>query len=383
MAAIRTLACAALSTCLGMGSASADVKIGLTISTTGPAASLGIPERNSVPFFPTEAGGQKIHWIVLDDGSDTAKAVANARKLIAEENVDAVIGSSTTPVSLALVEVAAETKVPFISVAGSARIVSPMDDKRAWMFKTPQHDSVMADAIAEHMAKSGVKTAGFITFSDSFGDAWLSETTRAFGKYGVKLAAAEKYTRTDSSVTGQVLKILAANPDVVLVAASGTPAALPQKTLRERGYQKPVYQTHGVANSDFLSLGAKDVEGTILPAGPVLVAAQLPDSNPVKATAMSYVTKYEAAHGSGSVATFGAHAFDAALLLEKAIPVALQKARPGTAEFRSALRDTLESLKDVPVTHGIVNMTKDDHNGFDERSRVMVIIEKGQWKLLK
>lgn len=368
---------------LGANLASADVKIGLTLSTTGPAASLGMPGRNSIPFLPTEVAGQKIQWIVLDDATDTAKAVSNARKLINEDNVDAVIGSSTTPVSLALVEVASETKVPFISVAGSARIVSPMDDKRAWMFKTPQHDSVMADAIAEHMQKAGVKTVGFITFSNAFGDAWLAETTRAFEKRGIKMVAAEKFAPIDSSVTGQTLKIISANPDVVLVAAAGTPAALPQKTLRERGYQKPIYQTHGVANSDFLRLGGKDVEGTILPAGPVLVAAQLPDSNPVKSVAMDYVKKYEAAHGSGSVATFGAHTFDAALLLEKAIPVALQKAKPGTAEFRSALRDALENLKNVPVTHGIVNMTKDDHNGFDERSRVMVVIDKGQWKLLK
>ncbi|RKE68229.1 amino acid/amide ABC transporter substrate-binding protein (HAAT family) [Pseudorhodoplanes sinuspersici] len=383
MIRLSTLLVLILAACSGIDAATAEVKIGLTISTTGPAASLGIPVRNSISLFPTEAGGEKIRWIVLDDASDTAKGVSNARKLIAEENVDAVIGSSTTPVSLALVEVASETRVPFISVASSPRIVLPMDEKRAWMFKTPQHDFVMADAIAEHMAKSGAKTAALVTFGDSYGDGWLAEMTRALEKAGIKLVATERYARTDSSVTGQVLKVIAANPDAVMIAASGTPAALPQKTLRERGYKKPIYQNHGVANTDFLRVGGKDLEGTFVPTGPMLVAAQLPDSNPTKSIALDYVKRYEDTWGPGSVATFGAHAMDAALLLEKAIPVALKNAKPGTPEFRAALRDALETLKNVPVTHGVVNMSKDDHNGFDNRARVMVVIENGKWKLLQ
>jgi branched-chain amino acid transport system substrate-binding protein len=362
--------------------AAAQMKIGITISITGPAASLGEPQRKSIALLPNEIAGQKVEWIVLDDGSDSTKAVANTRKLIDESGVDAIIGSSITPASLAMIDVAAEKKVPMISLAASARLIEPMDAQRHWVFKTPQNDSLMADAIADHMAKNGVKTVGFIGFNDAYGDGWLTEATRAFKAKGIQLVATEKFARNDTSVTGQVLKLVAAHPDAVLIAGSGTPAALPQKALHDRGYNGKYYQTHGIANNDFLRVGGKDVEGTILPAGPILVAAQLPDSNPIKAVALAYVHKYEAANGEGSVATFGAHAYDAAILLENAIPVALKTAKPGTPEFRSALRDALEGEKGVVLDHGIATMTPTDHNGFDDRARVMVTIKDGAWKLL-
>jgi branched-chain amino acid transport system substrate-binding protein len=369
-------------TAMAPAGAQAQVKIGITISLTGPAASLGIPQRNSIALLPNEVAGQKVEWIVLDDGSDTTKAVANARKLIDENTVDALIGSSTTPASMAMIDVAAEKKVPMISLAASARLIEPMDPQRHWVFKTPQNDSLMADAIADHMAKNGVKTVGFIGFNDAYGDGWLTEATRAFKAKGIQIVATEKYARADTSVTGQVLKVIAAKPDAVLIAGAGTPAALPQKTLHERGYAGKYYQTHGIANADFLRVGGKDVEGTVLPAGPILVAAQLPDTNPIKPVALDYVHKYEAANGAGSVATFGAHAYDAAILLEKAIPVALKTAKPGTPEFRSALRDAIEGEKDVVLDHGVSSMSPTDHNGFDDRARVMVTIQNGGWKLL-
>ncbi len=378
--AVMLLAATVLSA--GAGAANAQIKIGVTISTTGPAASLGVPQRNSIALLPTEVGGQKIEYIVLDDGADSTKAVANARKLIDENNIDALIGSSTTPASLALIDVAAEKKVPMISLAASARLIEPMDAQRHWVFKTPQNDSLMADAIADHMARAGVKTVGFIGFNDAYGDGWLAEATRAFKAKNIQIVATEKYARNDTSVTGQVLKLIAAKPDAVLIAGAGTPAALPQKGLRERGYAGKYYQTHGVANSDFLRVGGADLEGTVLPAGPILVAAQLPDSNPIKKVAMDYVRKYEAAQGPNTVATFGAHAFDAAILLEQAIPVALKAAKPGTAEFRSALRDALEGEHEVVLTHGIATMSAKDHNGFDQRARMMVTIQGGAWKLL-
>ena len=362
--------------------ARADIKVGITISTTGPAASLGVPQRNSVALLPTEAGGEKIDYIVLDDGTDTTRAVANARKLVEENNVDILIGSSATPASLAMIDVAAERKVPMISLAASARLVEPMDDQRRWVFKVPQNDSLMADAIADHMAKHGVKTVGFIGFNDAYGDGWLTEATRAFKERGISLVATERYARADTSVTGQALKLMAARPDAVLIAGAGTPAALPQKTLRERGYAGQYYQTHGVANADFLRVGGKDVEGTVLPAGPILVAEQLPDSNPVKSVALKYAHDYEAAHGPGSVATFGAHVYDAGILLANAIPAALKQAKPGTEAFRSALRDAIEAEHGTVLTHGVSTMSPTDHNGFDQSARVMVTIKDGAWKLL-
>ena len=360
--------------------AHADVNVGVTLSTTGPAASLGIPEKNTVAMMPKTIGGHKINYIVLDDASDTTAAVANTRKLIAESKVDIILGSTITPNSLAMIDVVAEAQTPMISIAASARIVEPMDAKKKWVFKTPQNDIMMSLAIAEHMAKVGVKTVGFIGFADAYGEGWFQEFSKAAALKGLTLVGNERYARSDTSVTGQTLKLIAAKPDAVLVAGSGTPAALPQKALKERGYAGKMYQTHGVANADFLRVGGKDLEGTFLPAGPVLVAEQLPTSNPVRKAALAYVVAYEAIYGKGSVSTFGAHAWDAGLLLTTALPIALKKAQPGTAEFRAALRDAIESLQEVPGTHGMFSLSPTDHLGLDQRARVMVKIENGAWK---
>ena len=358
----------------------ADVNVGVTVSATGPAASLGIPERNTIALMPREIAGQKINYIVLDDASDTTAAVTNTRKLISENKVDIVLGSTTTPNSLAMIDAVTESKTPMISMAASASIVEPVDAKKRWVFKTPQNDIMMALAIAEHMAASGVKTAAYIGFSDAYGEGWAREFSKALELKKIQLVANERFSRTDTSVTGQVLKIMGAKPDAVLVGGSGTPAALPQKALKERGYAGKYYQTHGVANADFLRVGGKDVEGTLLPAGPVLVAAQLPASNPVRKSALEYIDAYEKAHGKGSVSTFGGHAWDAGLLLKAAVPVALNKAQHGTPEFRAALRDALEGTKNVAGAHGVFNMSPTDHLGLDQRARVMVKIENGTWK---
>ncbi|OUM03505.1 ABC transporter substrate-binding protein [Variovorax sp. JS1663] len=360
--------------------AQADINVGVTLSATGPAASLGIPEKNTIALMPKTIGGQKVNYIVLDDASDTTAAVSNTRKLISENKVDVVIGSTVTPNSLAMIDVVAEEKVPMISMAASARIVEPMDAKRKWVFKTPQNDIMMSLAIAEHMAANGVKSIGFIGFSDAYGEGWFQEFTKAADLKKLKIVANERYGRSDTSVTGQTLKLISAKPDAILIAGSGTPAALPQKTLKERGYAGKIYQTHGVANGDFLRVGGKDVEGTLLPSGPMLVASQLPDSHPVKKSAKAYVEAYEAANGKGSVSTFGGHAWDAGLIMSAAIPVALKSAQPGTPAFRAALRDALEGVKNVAGAHGIFTMSATDHLGLDQRARVMVKIENGAWK---
>ena len=361
-------------------SAHADITVGVTVSATGPAASLGIPEKNTIALMPTNIGGQKVNYIVLDDASDTTAAVTNTRKLINEHKVDVMLGSTTTPNSLAMLDVVVEAQTPMISMAASARIVEPQDAKKRWVFKTPQNDIMMSLAIATHMANSGVKTVGFIGFSDAYGEGWYQEFSKIAAQKGLQIIANERFNRTDTSVTGQALKIVSAKPDAVLIAGSGTPAVLPQRSLKESGYAGTFYQTHGVANNDFLRVGGKDVEGTFLPAGPVLVVAQLPASHPVKNSAQAYVEKYEAAYGKGSVSTFGAHAWDAGKLMEVGVAAALKKATPGTAEFRLALRDALEAAKEVAGAHGVFNMSATDHLGLDERARVMVKIEAGAWK---
>ncbi|MBB6561428.1 branched-chain amino acid transport system substrate-binding protein [Acidovorax soli] len=374
------LALVAAAAAVACGAALADITVGVTVSATGPAASLGIPEKNTVALMPRTIGGQKVNYIVLDDASDTTTAVSNTRKLISESKVDIILGSSTTPNSLAMIDVVAEAQTPMISMAASARIVEPMDAKKKWVFKTPQNDIMMSLAIVDHMSNAGVKSVAFIGFSDAYGEGWYQEFTKAAAIKKIQIVANERYARTDTSVTGQTLKMISAKPDAVLIAGSGTPAALPQKALKERGFTGKVYQTHGVANADFLRVGGKDVEGTFLPSGPVLVASQLPASHPVKKSASAYVAAYEAAHGKDSVSTFGAHGWDSGVLMAAAVPVALKKAKPGTVEFRAALRDALEQIKEVPGAHGIFNMSENDHLGLDQRARVMVKIENGTWK---
>ena len=361
--------------------ASAQIKVGVVLSATGPAASLGIPEKNTIALLPTTIAGKTVEYIVLDDATDVTKAVQDTHKLISENHVDAIIGSTVTPNSLAMLDVAADAHTPMISMAASQSIIAPMDAKRAWAFKTPQNDSLMADAIAIHMASQGVHTAAFIGFADAYGENWLKEFTSAASAHGIKVVASERYQRADTSVTGQVLKVMSTNPDAVLIGASGTPAALPERSLKERGYKGKLYQTHGAANNDFLRVCGKDCDGTFLPAGPLLVAEQLPDSNPVKNSAMAYVHAYEKMYGVGSVSTFGGHAWDAGQMLSHAVPVALRRAQPGTKAFRVALRAALENLKNLPVSQGIMNTTPTNHNGFDKRARVMVEIVDQKWKL--
>jgi branched-chain amino acid transport system substrate-binding protein len=378
------LAAVVCGTGLSAGAVAAqDIKVGVTLSATGPAASLGIPERNTFALMPKTIGGRKVEYIVLDDATDTTNAVKNTRKLITEDKVDVVIGSTVSPNSLAMIDTVAEGETPMISMAASSRIVDPVDAKRRWVFKTPQNDQQMAVIIASHMLNQGVKTVGYLGFSDAYGEGWWTEFSKVCAARGLNIIVSERFQRTDTSVTAQVLKITQAKPDAVLIGASGTPAALPQKALKERGYAGKIYQTHGVANNDFLRVCGKDCEGTFLPAGPVLVASQLPADHVVKKSAQAYIDVYEKAQGKGSVSTFGAHAWDTLVLLQQAVPVALKRAQPGTKEFRAALRDALEGVKNAPGAHGIFNMSPNDHLGLDQRSAVMVQIKNGAWLLAK
>jgi len=376
---MRIVVLAALS--LAAGAAIAQVKIGVVVSATGPAASLGIPEKNTIVMCPKSIGGKSVEYLVLDDATDTTNAVQATKKLIGESQVDAIIGTTTTPATLAMLDVVADGETPTISLASSIRIIDPVDAKRAWMFKTPQTDVMMANAIVEHMIKTGVKSIGYIGFNDALGEAFFVEVEKAAKAKNLPLVASERFAPKDTSVVGQTLKVIAAKPDAVVIGASGTPAALPARTLVEQGYKGRMYFNHGVANNDFLRVGGKDVEGAFVPASPVIVAAQLPDSHPSKKIAQDYVKAYEGANGAGSVAAFGSYAWDACLELQQAIPVALKTAQPGTKEFRRALRDALEGLKELSVTNGAVNMSKTDHLGLDARARVMVQIKDGKWVL--
>jgi branched-chain amino acid transport system substrate-binding protein len=360
----------------------AQVKVGVVTSSTGPTALVGIPQRNTVPLLPTKIGDLSVEYLPLDDGSDTTASVTAVRKLLSEQNIDVLIGPSGTPNAMGVIQFIAEAGVPMMSPTGGASVVLPMTDQKKWVFKTTQNDDIIAAALIDHMAKTGIKTVGLIGTNDPFGENWGRVFTALAADKGIKVVASEKFNRADTSVTGQSLKLLAANPDAVLVTAPGGPSVLPQVTLFDQGYKGRMYQTHGAALPDFLRLGGKKVEGTVLAASLMLVLPEMPDSNPSKKVASDYIEAYRKLHGSVP-ATFGANVYDAGLLLEKAIPMAAQKAKPGTPEFRSALRDALEQTRELVGTQGVYNMTPADHSGFDQRGRELITVKNGAWALLK
>jgi len=364
--------------------AHADIRVGVDVSTTGPAASIGIPSKNTVLMWPDTLGGQKAHYIILDDATDPSAAVRNVRnvrKLISEEKVDVIVGPNITATTLASLDAIAEGETPMVALAASANIVEPQTDpRRHWVFKMPQNDSHMATVLTEYMSNHGVKTVGFIGFNDAYGESWWREFSRLADVRKIRVVANERFARTDTSVTGQVLKLMAANPDAILIAGAGTPAVLPQKTLGERGYKGRVYQTHGIASWEFLRMGGKDVEGTLFPTGPVVVARQLPDGHPVRKVALDFVKRYEARYGPDSVTQFAGDAWGAYQLLDSATARALKTgAQPGTPAFRAALRNALETTTNLTVPNGVLNLNARDHQGFDQRSRVMGVIRNGKF----
>lgn len=358
----------------------ADVNVGLTVNATGPAAALGLPQKNTVALLPSTAGGEKINWILLDDATLPTNAAINAKKLTSEDNVDVLVGSSTVAATGPVIEEALASKTPLVSLAP---IELPPGDKDKWVFRMPQQNSLMAKAIIDHLVSTKAKTLGFIGFADPYGDSWLKELTKQAEAAGIQIVASERYARTDTSVIGQAVKLLAAKPDAVFIAGSGSPAVLPQTTLVERGYKGAIYQSHGAVGKDPLRVGGKAMEGSFAVSGPLLIWDQLPDSNVLKKTGAEYAKKYDAKYGDGSMVPQGGYLWDAAAVIVRAIPVALKKAKPGTPEFRMALRDAIEGEKDVVGVHAIFNMSPTDHFGHDTRGRVIVRVENGQYKLVK
>ncbi len=365
------------------GPALAQIKVGITVSASGPGAALGQPQMRTVQSLPKEIGGQKVTYVALDDESDPTKSAQNARKLITEEKVDVLIGSSLTPTSLPLIDIAAETKTPMMTLAAAAVLVTPMDEKKRWVYKVVPNDDLMAAAILDYIAKSGVKALGYIGVSDGYGEGYYKALSEMAPKMGIKLTTHEVYARSDSSVTGQALKVIATKPDAVFIASAGTPAVLPQKALRERGYKGPVFQTHGIATEQFIKLGGKDVEGAVFAGESFTIAHDLPQDSPFRKPTEEYIAAYRGAHGGESPNLFGAHLWDMIVLLGRAAPNALKAAKPGSAEFRGALRDELERGKDVYLNNGLSNMSASDHNGYDRRSAFLIKVEGGAFRLHK
>ncbi|WP_206953632.1 ABC transporter substrate-binding protein [Trinickia acidisoli] len=377
-----TLAAFALVCAAQTDPAQADIKVGIDLSSTGPAAVIGITSKNAMLMWPKTIAGQKAQYIFLDDGSDPGAAVRNISKLIHEDHVDVIVGPNVTPAALAALDPVAASHTPMITLVGSGSVVEPQAGPRVWAFKMAQTDSAMADVMTRYMANHGVKTVGFIGFADSYGEGWLKEFSTFAKLRHIEIVATERYNRTDSSVTGQVLRLMEAKPDAMLVAGAGTPAVLPQRELVEHGFKGPIYQTHGIATPAFIKLGGRDVEGTLFPTQPVVVARTLPADHPSKKAALDFVNAYEAKYGPGSVTQFAGDAAGVYPRLNDAVARALKTAQPGTEAFRTALRTSLEQAHELVVPNGVVNTSASDHVGLDQRASVMGTIRGGKFVYL-
>ena len=372
----QTILAAAL-TALASSAALADITIGVSLPLTGPASGLGIPVNQEMKLWPATIGGEKIKLIILDDATDPTNGTKIAKRFVTDDKVDIIIGSVATPVAIPIADVAAESQTVQLSLSP----IPLPPGKDGWSFRLPQSNTVMAHAMLTLMKKQGVKTVGFLGYTDAYGESWLKDFTAEAAKSGIKVIATERFARSDTSVTGQVLKLVAANPDAMLIVASGSGAAMPHMAVVDRGYKGKIYQTHAAATRDLMRVGGKAVEGAYVVSGPAVIAEQLPDSHPSKKVAIDFVQKYEKAYGPGSRNQFAGHAYDAELVLEKIIPVALKKAKPGTPEFRAALRDALENIGRTVVSHGVLNWTKDDHWGYTNETGVMLKVVNGDWKV--
>ena len=355
----------------------ADIKIGVSLSLTGPGSGLGTPMQKQMQLFPKTIGGEKVTVILLDDASDPGKGSANARRFVTEDKVDVIFGSCLTPVAAAMTDIASEAGT--VQIAGSPVGVPPGKDK--WLFRLPQSNNVMGHAVIEHMKKQGIKTVGFLGYADVYGQQWLDAVGPELEKAGIKMVGVERFARTDTSVTPQALKLTSANPDAILVVASGSGAAMPQMGMVERGYKGKVYQTHAAATPDLARIGGKAVEGTFVVSGPALLGDQLADSHPSKKLALDFVTKFEKEFGANSRNQFAGHAYDFQIAMEKAIPLALKKAKPGTPEFRAAIRDSLETMGRTVFSHGVMNWTAADHWGYTLETGVMTKVVDGKFKV--
>ncbi|WP_024538371.1 ABC transporter substrate-binding protein [Comamonas badia] len=377
MKRLHLKALVAAATLAASGAALADITIGVVAPLTGPASGLGIPVGNEVKLWPKEIAGEKLNVILLDDASDPTNGVKIAQKFVTQDKVDVIMGSVATPVAAAISQVADESRTPQISWSP----VATPAGKDHWLFRLPQSNAVMGHAIIEHMKKQGVKSVGFLGYSDAYGETWLVDFKPQAEAAGIQFGPVERFARADTSVTGQALKLVSANPQAILVVASGSGAAMPEVALRERGYKGIVYQTHAAATSDLMRVGGKAVEGTYVVSGPAVLAEQLPDAHPSKAEAIKFVTQYEKAYGPGSRNQFAGHAYDSMIVMEKAVPMALKVAKPGTPEFRAALRDAFEHLGRTVLAHGVLDWTAQDHWGYTKDTGVMMKVVDGKFKV--
>lgn len=363
----------------GSATAEAQIKIGAILSISGPAAAMGVGYKAAFDFFPSEIAGQKVEYIIRDDATDANTAFTIAQKMISEDHVDAFIGPSLAASDAAVAPVANAAHVPTIAMAPYE--YDPA--KQPYIFTDAQPLSLMVSVVFKYMQQQGVKDIGFIGFSDGWGDQVLAATKLASQADGMKILADERYARTDTSVEAQVLKLMSLHPQAIMMGNSATPAALPVVALRHRGFKGGIYGNHGIVSPAFIKVGGEAAEGVIADTSPLVVYDQLPDGNVIKPVATAFMAEYAKKYGAQAVNPFAGYSYDAMLLLQAAIPAALQAGKPGTEQFRVALRDALEKTHDLVGLSGVYNMTPTNHNGQDARAAVLVEVKDGAWRAMR
>jgi len=369
---------AALGALAASGAAQAQIKLGAILSISGPGAAMGVGYKGAFDLFPTEIAGQKVEYIIRDDATDASTGYTIAQKMISEDHVDAIIGPSLTATDAAVAPLANQAKVPMLAMA-------PYEydpQKQPYTFNDAQPLSLMVSAVFKYMQQHGVKDIGYIGFSDGWGDQVLGATKQVAGDDGIKILADERYARTDTTCEAQVLKLISTHPQAIMMGNSATPATLPVVALRHRGYKGGIYGNHGIVSPAFIKVGGSAVEGVIAATSPVVVADQLPDSNPVKQVAAKFAKDYTAKFPGQGVGPFAGYSYDAFLLLNNALPEALKSAKPGTEAFRVALRDALEKTHELVGVSGIYTMSPTNHNGQDARAAVLVEVKDGAWRAI-
>ena len=379
----NSIVAAVVAASLGIATAAqAEITVGFITSQSGPGSSIGVLYDRGMKAaveYASSIGAEKIKLIQLDDGSDPSAATRNARKLVEESKVDLLIGTATAASTSAMVPIANELKVPMIAISPISVAANDAGDR--WAIVMPQPPTLMVKVVVDRMKRDGVKQFAYIGFSDAWGDLVYNGAQKPAEADGLKILTNERYARTDTSVTGQVLKMMATKPDAVLLGGAATQGALPPLALAERGYKGPLYGTPALLNTDFIRVGGKSVEGVQVSAGPVIVAEQLPDSHFSKKISMDFRAAYQKANGVPTSDGFSAYSFDAWLVFLDAAKRAMATgAKPGTPEFRVALKNAIFSTKDLVGTHAIYNYKPSDSYGVDERALVMVRLVNGQWK---
>ncbi len=351
-------------------------KIGGVFDSTGPASFLGDPEKKTMEMMVEQLNasggidGQKIEAVIYDSEGDPAKAVSAVNKLLHKDNVLAIIGPSTTPTTLAIVNFVEKAKVPLISCAAGVEITSPV---KPWVFKTAQSDLLAVAAIYKTMQAKGIKKIAILTVANSFGESGKNQLVAQAKDFGIEVALQESFGPNDTDTTAQLTKIKAASPDAIVCWGTNPGPAVVAKNVKQLKIDIPLYQSHGVASPKFIELAGESSEGIILPTGKILVTKLLAEDDPQKKILEKYEADYSAKFKS-NVSGFGGYAYDAMLILANAIK--------GSGGDKEKIRAALESTQKYVGVSGEFNFSATDHNGLSSDAFVMVEIKGGTWKLL-